>query len=119
MYTLQEIEQELGVKSYVIRFWENNFSQIGTTFADESERVYTDQDLEIFKLIQKYLYEEGLPIEEVSKRLDKSNLKTESKFKLKPAEEKITVPPEESEKEFLQEVKNKLDEILKILYSSK
>lgn len=119
MYSLQEVEQKLGVKSYVILFWENNFPQIGKAVPDGTERSYTDEDLEIFRLIQKYLYEEGLPMEEVQRKLSESDLNTAPEVSISDEEEGINNLNDESDKEFLEDVLDRLDEILNILKSSK
>ncbi len=55
------LAQELGVKKFVIRFWEKEFELT----ADRSiggQRFYTDDDLKVFYTIKDLLYSQGFTI---------------------------------------------------------
>lgn len=72
MYSRLEMEKKLGVKSYVLRFWENSFSQVHPIIKNENEKFYSEKDFQVFQLIQKYLQEEGLSMEDAQKKLEEA-----------------------------------------------
>jgi len=79
MFTLPEIELKLGVKSYIIRFWESNFSQLNPTTGENDETIYSDHDLNVLKWIKYFIYEQDLSLEETMKRVEEELLKSEKK----------------------------------------
>lgn len=67
-YRIGELSQMLGLKPYVIRYWEQEFGltpKRGLGY----QRQYTDEDLKLFKEIKKLLYEEGYTIAGAKKKL--------------------------------------------------
>ncbi len=77
MLTLPEIELKLGVKSYIIRFWESNFPQLNPTTGENDETLYSDHDLNILKWIKYFIYEQDLSLEETIKRVEEELPKIE------------------------------------------
>ena len=68
-FRIGEVSRIIGVKPYVLRYWESEFSQIRPTRADSKQRVYQKRDLELIMEIKRLLYEEKLTIEGAKKRL--------------------------------------------------
>ncbi len=67
-YRIGELSQMLGLKPYVIRYWEQEFGltpKRGLGY----QRQYTDEDLRIFQEIKRLLYEEGYTIAGAKKKL--------------------------------------------------
>lgn len=60
--TISEAAEILGVPTYVLRFWESQFSQIHPTKSRGGRRYYRPQDMEILTTIKTLLYKEGYTI---------------------------------------------------------
>jgi len=67
--SIGEVAHELKVKSHVIRFWEDNFSQIKPEIGAGGRRYYYNKQLKILRRIKKFLYEEGYTIAGLKKLL--------------------------------------------------
>ena len=97
-FRIGETSRIIGVKPYVLRYWEKEFQNIQPKRADSRQRTYQREDIETVIEIKKLLYEEKLTIEGAKKRL-------KSGEKVSPA------PPDN----FLKEIKEELSQILKML----
>jgi DNA-binding transcriptional MerR regulator len=93
-----EVSRILGVKPYVLRYWESEFSILKPRRADSRQRTYKKEDIETLEEIKRLLYEERLTIEGAKKRL-------------KPV--KKGAPQDQAD--LLREIKEELARILKIL----
>ncbi len=62
-YRIGEAAEMLGLKTYVLRFWETEFPQISPLRTGKGQRLYTDEHMETLRLIQRLLHEEGMTIE--------------------------------------------------------
>lgn len=71
--TIGEVADELGLKPHVIRFWEENFSQIKPEHGAGGRRYYYNKQLDILRKIKKFLYEDGYTIAGLRKLLSKKN----------------------------------------------
>ncbi len=60
--TISEAADILGVPTYVLRFWESQFSQIHPTKSRGGRRYYRPQDMEVLTTIKTLLYKEGYTI---------------------------------------------------------
>lgn len=54
--------KELGLDSYVLRFWEKEFPQIKPDIGRGARRYYYDKDIENIKKIKYFLYDAGYTI---------------------------------------------------------
>lgn len=68
-FRIGEASRIIGVKPYILRYWEKEFSQITPIRADSGQRIYKRKDLEIILEIKKLLYDEKMTIEGVKRRL--------------------------------------------------
>lgn len=84
-FRIGDLANELKVKKFVIRFWEQEF-QLSTERSDGGHRFYTDADLKTFQLIKSLLYHQGYTIEGARKQLPVL-LKEQA-----PSHESISVP---------------------------
>ena len=98
-FRIGEVSRIIGVRPYVLRYWESEFPQIRPHRADSKQRTYQKRDLEVILEIKKLLYEEKLTIEGARR-------------KLKGKRSKKQVPVDQG---FLKEIRNELQEILKTL----
>lgn len=67
-----EAARLLGLEPYVLRYWETEFTQLAPPRTSKGQRLYSEADLEMLKIIQKLLHEEGLTIEGARRRLQES-----------------------------------------------
>jgi len=98
-FRIGEVSRIIGVKPYILRYWETEFPSIRPKRADSRQRIYQREDIEAIGEIKKLLYEEKLTIEGVRKRL-------------RLIKKKVTSMPPSN---FLREIKEELKQILKIL----
>lgn len=74
-FKIGQLSQQLGVKRFVIRFWEKEFS-IHSQRTSGGQRYYLQQDFDQFKLIKQLLYEKGFTIAGAKKILHQTIKKT-------------------------------------------
>jgi DNA-binding transcriptional MerR regulator len=82
-YSISEVAQATGIKPYVLRFWEKEFSLLKPKKNRAGNRSYQQKDIDLISQIKHLLYEEGYTIEGAKsklkslKRNDKGPLVTE------------------------------------------
>ena len=99
-FRIGEVSRIVGVKPYVLRYWESEFPTVRTKRADSRQRVYRREDIETLGAIKKLLYEEKLTIAGAKNRL-----------KAMKKGDATAVP----QGDILAEIKEELHQILKIL----
>ncbi len=62
-FSISETARLCGVKAYILRFWEQEFSQLKPDKRRGNRRYYQYQDLLLVRQIRKLLYENGFTIE--------------------------------------------------------
>ena len=67
-FRIGDLANELKVKKFVIRFWEEQFD-LESGRSSGGHRSYTHKDLRIFQMIKDLLYQQGYTIEGARKRL--------------------------------------------------
>jgi DNA-binding transcriptional MerR regulator len=98
-FRIGEVSRIIGVRPYVLRYWESEFPQIRPNRADSKQRTYQKRDLEVILEIKKLLYEERLTIEGARRKL-----------KEKRSKKQVSV-----DQEFLKEMRSELQGILREL----
>ena len=68
-YKIGEAAELLNLKTYVLRFWEMEFSQIAPTRTPTGQRLYTERDMVVLKRVKHLLHERGLTIEGARRQL--------------------------------------------------
>jgi len=68
-FKIGEVASLLGVKPYVLRYWESEFSAIRPAKTRSKHRMYRQRDIAVLRQIQRLLYDERLTIEGAKKRL--------------------------------------------------
>ncbi len=61
-FKIGEVAELLGVATYVLRFWEVEFSQLSPTKGGTGQRLYRRRDVEMALRIKRLLYNEGYTI---------------------------------------------------------
>jgi len=68
-FRIGEVAKIIGVKPYVLRYWETEFSVLKPGKSPAQHRLYRRRDVETLLEIKYLLYEEGFTIAGAKKRL--------------------------------------------------
>ncbi|MDO3693240.1 MerR family transcriptional regulator [Wenyingzhuangia sp. chi5] len=68
-YKIGEVANAFGVTSSMIRYWEQEFDMIKPKKNSKGDRMFTQTDIENFKLIYHLAKEQGYSLEGVRKKL--------------------------------------------------
>lgn len=104
-YTISEVTQLTGVKDYILRYWEQEFPGLRPKKI-RGRRLYTPSDIKLVLYIKKLLYEEGFTIEGARKKV----------INYKEEDEQLSLPLQKINIDFLKQIKDELENILKDLY---
>jgi DNA-binding transcriptional MerR regulator len=69
-FTIGEVSELCGVKPHVLRYWEQEFSQLKPVKRRGNRRYYQHQEVLLIRRIRQLLYEEGFTISGARNRLD-------------------------------------------------
>jgi len=109
--TIGEASKEIGVPTYVLRFWETKFKQVKLIKRPGGRRFYKPEDIKLLLKIKNLLKNEGLSIKQVNEKL---NTKT-NYVKPDNNEYKVLELKEKTTSKNKDEVLNRLNNILEIL----
>ncbi|MBT4760746.1 MAG: MerR family transcriptional regulator [Bdellovibrionaceae bacterium] len=62
-FKIGDVAKIVGVKSYVLRYWETEFSVLKLKKSKHNQRVYEQKDVENLLIIKKLLYRDRFSIE--------------------------------------------------------
>jgi DNA-binding transcriptional MerR regulator len=68
-FRIGEVSDLVGVKPYVLRYWESEFPDIKPSKSKSGQRLYKRRDVELLLRIKELLYEERFTINGARKRL--------------------------------------------------
>lgn len=107
-YRIGEVAELLNLKTYVLRFWETEFTQIEPLRTESGQRLYTEEHVELLRRIKHLLHEQGMTIDGARKILagNAADAKTE---------EQTTAG--NSDQEFIAMLRNELESLYKLLNS--
>ncbi len=77
-YTIGEVSEKTGVKSYILRYWEKEFPFLQPVKNKAGHRLYTERDVFIVNKIKDLLYKKGYSIPGAKKFLWEILLKKKS-----------------------------------------
>jgi DNA-binding transcriptional MerR regulator len=69
-FTIGEVSDLCGVKPHVLRYWEQEFTQLKPVKRRGNRRYYQHHEVLLIRRIRELLYEEGFTISGARKRLD-------------------------------------------------
>lgn len=69
-FRIGEVSRLAGIKPYVLRFWETEFSSLGPKKSGKGHRLYRRKDVELVLEIKRLLYEKRYTIEGARKYLE-------------------------------------------------
>jgi DNA-binding transcriptional MerR regulator len=68
-FKIGEVAEILGVKAYIIRYWESEFSQLHPEKSTGNQRVYSRNDVNLLLTIKNLLWDQKFTIEGARKQL--------------------------------------------------
>ena len=71
-FTIGEVSELCGVKSHVLRYWEQEFTQLRPVKRRGNRRYYQHHEVLLIRRIRELLYEQGFTISGARNRLDSS-----------------------------------------------
>ncbi|MFB5151838.1 MerR family transcriptional regulator [Burkholderia orbicola] len=84
-FTIGEVSELCGVKPHVLRYWEQEFTQLRPVKRRGNRRYYQHHEVLLIRRIRELLYEQGFTINGARNRLDS------------PGSERATAEPVESD----------------------
>jgi DNA-binding transcriptional MerR regulator len=76
-FTIGEVSELCGVKPHVLRYWEQEFTQLRPVKRRGNRRYYQHHEVLLVRRIRELLYREGFTISGARNRLDESPAKVE------------------------------------------
>ena len=71
-FTIGEVSELCGVKPHVLRYWEQEFTQLKPLKRRGNRRYYQHHEVLLIRRIRELLYEQGFTISGARNRLDES-----------------------------------------------
>lgn len=71
-FTIGEVSELCGVKPHVLRYWEQEFTQLKPIKRRGNRRYYQHHEVLLIRRIRELLYEQGFTISGARNRLDES-----------------------------------------------
>ena len=114
-YSIGEVSEITGLKQYVLRYWETEFSQLRPSKNRAGNRTYRLADVELIQEIQTLLYKKKFTIKGARQYL-KDKVDT-----VKSAEKVVKISDSISELDLktLKDLRNGLNDIIKTIESFK
>ena len=109
-YKIGEVSRVVGVESYVLRYWETEFSFLNPRKSKSGQRIYAKNDVDLILKIKHLLYEEKYTIDGVRRKLG-SDAEQQSPVNC-PADSGLTAEAASDAQNILTMVKSRLKEIL-------
>ena len=100
-FTIGEVSDLCAVKPHVLRYWEQEFSQLKPLKRRGNRRYYQRQDVILIRQIRGLLYEQGFTIGGARQRLTSDDVKDDSN----------------QSQQIIKQLRLELDEVLDILRS--
>ncbi len=118
-YKIGEISRILGVKPYVLRYWETEFKQIKPSKNRFGQRVYRPKDLSVLLRVKELLYKRKFTIAGAKKQLEADRIAKKQKENKGASQKDVDFDKTDFNKflDILREHKTSLKEILNIFES--
>lgn len=75
-YRIGEVSRITGIKPFVLRYWETEFSRLSPLRRGSKQRLYRREDVELVFLIKKMLYQEKYTIAGAKRMLDSKPIRS-------------------------------------------
>jgi len=114
-FRIGEVARILGVKPYVLRYWESEFRAIRPQKSRSQQRLYRRRDVELLLRIKRLLYEQRFTIEGARRKLRGEGAEEHEPEETKPAAPARPAAPGRPNKEFFDRLRTDLEKILKLV----
>lgn len=114
-FRIGEVSRLAGIKPYVLRFWETEFSSLGPKKSGKGHRLYRRKDVELVLEIKQLLYEKRYTIAGARKYLDSRSREVAPKTAETAGKLMRTQPLFGEANPALEAIRKELTEILEIL----
>lgn len=68
-YKIGQIADILGLKPFVLRYWETEFPMLEPIRTPKGQRLYTEQHLALLQTIKRLMHQEGMTLEGARRKL--------------------------------------------------
>ena len=89
-FTIGEVADLCGVRSHVLRYWEQEFTQLSPQKRRGNRRYYQHHEVVLIRKIRELLHDEGFTIQGAKQRLKDKNFVKEVKQAEPPKELQVT-----------------------------
>tara|TARA_B100000886_G_C20253852_1_gene419969 strand:+ start:330 stop:665 length:336 start_codon:yes stop_codon:yes gene_type:complete len=100
-YSIGEVSEMVGLKSYVLRYWETEFKQLSPPKNRAGNRTYRQKDIDLILKIKDLLHGKKFTIEGARSVVSGKSVDY--------------LPSEQINKNIIRQLKNELNEILQII----
>ena len=100
-YSIGEVSEMVGLKSYVLRYWETEFKQLSPPKNRAGNRTYRQKDIDLILKIKDLLHGKKFTIEGARSVISGKSV--------------TSLPVEQINKNIIRQLKNELNEILQII----
>jgi DNA-binding transcriptional MerR regulator len=116
-FTIGEVSELCGVKPHVLRYWEQEFTQLKPVKRRGNRRYYQHHEVLLIRRIRELLYEEGFTISGARHRLDEPHAKIEAVVESPQAKVSVSETAGKTADSNFQAIKKELSGILALLRS--
>ena len=115
-FRIGEVAKIVGVKPYVLRYWETEFPILKPGKTPSRHRLYRRRDVETLLDIKRLLYEEGFTIAGAKKRLkDGQRLSDEAPPPQADSEVSLSIRPDQQQRKTLIAIQRDILSLHKLL----
>ena len=113
-YSIGDVSEMTGLKQYVLRYWETEFTILNPAKNRAGNRTYKDQDIKIIRHIKELLYEKKFTIRGAKQYLEEYYSKKSTN-----TSNIVTISSQKVDRDFLLDIKKKLQETIDIIENLK
>ena len=108
-YSIGDVSEMTELKQYVLRYWETEFPMLRPAKNRAGNRTYKNEDIKVIRQIKELLYEKKFTIQGAKQYLAELYDKNNEGTKI------VNISSQNVDKEFLQELKSKLEDTIELL----
>ena len=112
-FTIGEVSELCGVKAHVLRYWEQEFTQLNPVKRSGNRRYYQHHEVVLIRRIRELLYEQGFTISGARNRLDGGRVSNNTaelvEAQVKPLSDKVVAAPTIDIAAFRREIREIID----------
>ena len=109
-FTIGEVSELCGVKPHVLRYWEQEFTQLKPVKRRGNRRYYQHHEVLLIRRIRELLYEQGFTISGARNRLDETMRERGASTSSKAADVQVAPGPAD-----LQRIRRELSSVIDYL----